>query len=300
MTTEMSKAFPRHITLATWNIQRFQHGTKLAKDTLQELAETEGASVICLQEGTSRYGMDTALDSVYTALPGWEIVSFTSPEYNEKDGLVTAWNARENGLTLIDSTGVLLPVPDKRGSIFQKGVTAIKGQQGKIGAQFTEFETGESRFRVTNMHLSDVGGIKHRLKQVEHVQDHIMKRKSAEHEIFCGDLNTIGLESISSNIVQSQTQKIRRLLHSDSIDLTHEIKYTHSLLRSVDDTIPHAIKKLAYYLHSHGIDTFQKLDHIFGAGVTLVRAKVLSVAHSDHSPLIATFGLRGMIQDEEL
>lgn len=242
-------------TIVTYNILDGRNTEKIIRNILELIQN--GASVICLQEVRQAYRNVKFTKLLAEQLPK----HFNAQYFLEGDarwfdyGLGMLWDT-----TIFSSpTFYQLPLPEQSHLTFwNKLFYWALGLEPKIikrGALVGTFTFGQGKVRITNLHLDFQGGNSHRANQLNALRDFLALQDPVDHEIVCGDFNTLGLFGKRNKILTLEQQ------------LGSEFK---SVLRKPYSSV-----------------IVQQLDYIFTKDLDLSTAKILKLKGSDHSPLLA-------------
>src|SRR5882672_2325158 len=173
----LNKQSPKQLTVATYNIQFGINAEQISKSI--ETLVTKGAQIICLQEliNTPREGF--IVDNILKRLgKNWQAAYHVGKEQSRLSiGTGILWNTHAVSLNHIEK--ILLPKLkrfDLHEHVYYRliGVPSEVLQRKAITCYFT-FEGKE--LRVTSVHLDNVGGPIHRVKQFSYIMSELNKDK---------------------------------------------------------------------------------------------------------------------------
>lgn len=270
----------KKLIIATYNIQFSQHPKEIEKNILTMVSM--GTSVFCLQE--------VVFDSDKTFIIGvllkklgnnWKAIYNLG---NKKSilgmGNCIIWNTKI--LNLEKEQKEFLPkckslkINERIFSLIVAGITAPFQRRVIIGY----FKFNNVIIRISNIHLDHNGGLENRKKQLLYLINILKKNKSINHEIICGDFNSLDLLNNGKEIIMQ-----RKILGDYFIDVSKDSGWTADLYNiDIINSGMKLIKLLIKYLHLH---IRRKLDYIWVKNITSFGCKKLILKGSDHNPLIA-------------
>ena len=141
--------------------------------------------------------------------------------------------------------------------------------------------------RISNAHLEIIGNMKYKKKKIKHILSHF--KEKVDYEIFCGDMNTVGLANFFKRLLMAHKKQFLNLLGKGFIDvkLPRGKYWTSDIKNNVSPTMKGAttFRKLFVPL---GIHVRQRLDWIFVKNLKPTFCDVLyDCVGSDHYPLVA-------------
>lgn len=152
-----------------------------------------GARLFCLQEVRRSYKDVSVIDLLLKRLgPLWQAESFLSSKSKSFDyGLCLVWHSETLEPIKFEHLSLprlhILGLSEMAYEIFtRRGFRSI--QRGVLVGHF--IYQGQP-LRISNLHLDWQGGLKHRLKQIKFLREHLQEQGKLAREIVCGDLNTI-------------------------------------------------------------------------------------------------------------
>lgn len=246
-------------TVVTYNIFDGRNTEKIISNILELIQN--GASVICLQEVRQVYRNIEFTKLLTERLP----THFNSKYFLEDD---TRWF--DYGLGMLWDTTVFsspifhqLPLPEQSHLTFwNKLFYWVLGLEPKIikrGALIGTFTFGQKHVRITNLHLDFQGGNSHRANQLQSLTNFLALQAPIEHEIICGDFNTLGLFNKRNKILTLEQQL--------------EDQFRSVLIKPYSSQI------------------VQQLDYIFIRDLKSRSAHIVKRRGSDHYPLLAEVSL---------
>ncbi|MEK7133979.1 MAG: endonuclease/exonuclease/phosphatase family protein [Patescibacteria group bacterium] len=259
-----------NITCATYNILHGYHSDMILKN-LRFLIDG-GADIVCLQEAEPQFAgaIDTLL--IEKNLSHWRVhhahVGFGG-------NLAILWNT--DRLDLVDTKIVRfhkLRVPSRLQRI--RGFTDSIERAALIGT----FMCGEKTIQVANAHIAWEGGMKHRMRQIQHLRETI-EEDAADARIVAGDFNTVGLHALR----HARERKVEQTLGKKYVNALPKLRWSFDIAYS-DPRDKLRILASLYYL---GVKFRNRLDYIFAAHLDVISATMHDLPGSDHRPLVATF-----------
>lgn len=268
------------ITLATYNIL-FGHDERVMTSLRQikQSARGHARAIVALQEVRSTKKNVNLPVSIQRVFRGFSAAALLFPRPTLNDfGLMTLAN-----LTLIDQAPVLLPELPKH--LFRLKSTFLRSTPQQ-GALITRYRVGNKVLRVTNLHLDEIGGVRHKRRQINHIMRQL-KKTHADFDVICGDFNTIGPIRIMRRRVKKQKNVVREVLGPEFKEVFIP-SWTSDVQETMSPMIP-ANRLLHKSMKLVGISFRQKLDWIFVRGLKGANAIVRhDLKGSDHYPIVAT------------
>jgi len=267
------------LIVATYNIL-FGNNTKQIIENIKKMAD-EGVNLFCLQEVINKPNEVFIIDQMLKSLgKNWQAEYHVGTE-NSKLSIGTAiiWDADK--LKLKQTEKILLPKIKKfdiNENLFYKiiGHAPFPLQRRAIVCYLSIDQT---LVRVTCLHADNVGGPKHRLKQIRYVTSCMQKLRPVDHEIICGDFNTFDL---------LKTGYEKRLLHKifgeKFIDASEGLGWTSDIQRLDFRT---SMKIFSWFIKTFRVHIRRKLDYIWVKNFEVVSCRKWDLPGSDHLPLIA-------------
>jgi endonuclease/exonuclease/phosphatase family metal-dependent hydrolase len=242
------------LTIVTYNIH---HGSKAEAITSNIVSlAANGVNVFCLQEIRKQPGESFLLDSLLKKLGSdWKAEYIIKPDSNDL-GLCTIWD--NSKLQAVNFEPLLLPKLQKL-YFYELAWEKIRKEYPRPvqrAVLIGDFLVNGKRLRITNVHLDWQGGAKQRSMQLSHVYTHVKSKEKADHEIMCGDFNTIGFYRFHKR----RLKKIKHLVGNE-----------------FENQPPK--KPTTTYLET--------LDHVFVKNLAIIKTEIIKLKGSDHFPLLA-------------
>ena len=182
------------IKLVSYNIHNGLETETLIKN-IQGFAE-QGVVVFCLQEFWKwMQPIDLEIKFLENLGPDWQIKYETPPKPLHDYGVCILW--KKTDLQIVSFECLALPLLSKTswwGKLWIRfngfGPEAFIVQRGALIGTFL---WKECRLRITSLHMDWQGGRKHRLAQVKYLKEYLLTHPEVDHEVICGDWNSIGL-----------------------------------------------------------------------------------------------------------
>lgn len=276
---------PRNNTIkvATYNILFSLSPEKIVGNI--SLMKKKGIIVFCLQEVVRVPEKTFIGDLILKKLgPEWKMIIHIGDETGNF-GLGTAiiWN--NTALKLKKSEKINLPKIKKIAFhewLFSK-IIGGKGVPFERRSIIASFVFGGKKIMVANLHLDNVGGAKHRNKQLLFLLSK-MSNTGHENQILCGDFNTFDLLKTGreKKMLTSSLNPFKDV--SDNIDWTADIHNTDT------GKTPPLIKALIKYSNFH---IRRKLDYVWAKNLKVIDCRKLNLEGSDHLPVVATLSIGG-------
>lgn len=277
----MSKT--KKILLATYNIQFSKHPKEITENIV-EMVQT-GVSIFCLQEVLKIPNKLFIVDALLKKLGrNWKAVYHLGNENSELGmGNCIIWDS--NVMELIKEKKKYLPkskslaLHEKIFSWTVAGITSTFQRRIIIGT----FKFNNKVLRISNIHLDHNGGLENRKGQLEFFLKLLLKDKTADKEIICGDFNNFDLLKNGK-----ESKMYQEVLGSYFKDISKDSGWTADLnsidIRSEFTFIQKIIKKMDLHLR-------RKLDYVWVRNIEKTDCKKLIRNGSDHCPLIATLDI---------
>src|SRR6266567_4797870 len=206
------------LTIATYNILFANNAEKIIAN-IATMAK-DGITIFCLQELINIPNKAFIVDRILEKLgKNWQAAYHVGSEFSKVSiGTGIFWDTTV--LKFEKSEKILLPKIKKfdlHEKLYYKviGVPAIPLQRKAISGYFT---LGKKTFRITCLHLDNVGGPLHRRKQLSYLVS-LLKTKKVDQEIICGDFNSFDLLKTGY-----EKKLIHRLFGKDFIDASRDIE----------------------------------------------------------------------------
>lgn len=269
----------KHLRVATYNIQFGVNKEKLIS-SIQKLAN-DGANIICLQEIINVSNEEFIVDVFLKRLgEKWQATTHVGKENSKLSiGTCILWNS--DVLKLKYEKKILLPKLKKfdlHEKLFYKliGVQGIPLQRKAVSCCF---QFNNKTLRVTSLHIDNVGGPIHRLKQISYLLAQLDTFEISDYEIICGDFNTFDL---------LRTGYERRLLEKkfgkDFIDASKTVGWTCDIYNFDFKT---SIPIFPWVIKTFNIHIRSRLDYIWVRNIKVLECKKITLHGSDHYPIVA-------------
>lgn len=245
--------------LVTYNIFDGRNTEKIISNILELIQN--GTSVICLQE----------VRQVYRNVAFTKLLAERLPKhYSAKYFLEGDARWFDYGLGMLWDTSLLslqsfhqLSLPEQGHLTFwNKLFYWMLGLEPKIikrGALIGTYIFKHKEIRITNLHLDFQGGISHRAHQLKSLTDYLASQVHVDHEVICGDFNTLGLFKKQEKIL--------------------------TLEKRLGDGFRSVMRQ------AYNSQVVQQLDYIFTKNLTVGKVGLLKLSGSDHYPLLAKFDI---------
>lgn len=268
-----------HLRIATYNIQ-FGLNTEKIVTNIVKLAK-DGATIICLQEIIINLPQELIVDVILKRLgKQWRATYHVGKENSRLSiGTCILWNTKQ--VTFTHDEKILLPKIkefDPHEKLYYKliGVPAVPVQRR---ATICYFKINKKLLRVTSLHIDNVGGPIHRIKQLTYLLSKVRSMQPVEHEIICGDFNTFDL---------LRTGYERKLLQKKFgrgfIDASKNVGWTSDIYNIDFKT---SIKFFPWLIKTCNIHIRSRLDYIWVKNMKVIACKKIILSGSDHYPIIA-------------
>lgn len=273
----------KRFQIATYNIQFGVNKEEIASN-IQKLAQ-EGANIICLQELINVANEEFIVDIFLKKLgKKWQAATHVGKE-NSKLSIGTGilWNS--DIVQLKYKEKILLPKIKKfdlHEKLYYKiiGVPGIPLQRKAVSCCF---QVANKTLRVTSIHIDNVGGPIHRLKQISYLLAQLDTLEITDHEIVCGDFNTFDL---------LRTGYERRLLEKkfgkDFADASKNVGWTSDIYNIDFKT---SIPIFPWVIKTFNIHIRSRLDYIWVRNIKVLECKKIMLSGSDHYPIFADLEL---------
>lgn len=242
-------------TIVTYNIFDGRKTNQIIHNILRLIQD--GAHIVCLQEVWPLYrNVDIRKLLAERLPPHFQWRYFVENGANWYDyGVGMLWDA--NVFSNQTWNQLSLPLLNKL-SLWNKlffWVLGITPRTFKRGALIGTFTFQQRTVRITNLHLDFQGGSHHRASQIKSLMEYLGAQPQVEHEIICGDFNTLGLFNKKEKIL--------------------------SLEKQLENGFRSVMSK------PYNSATVQQLDYIFAKNLKAHKAGLLKLSGSDHHPLLA-------------
>ncbi len=269
----------KEFTIATYNIL-FGINQPTIIENIAHMAE-DGVSLFCLQEIINVPNEEFIIDKILKRLGTHWQASYHVGEEMSKLSIGTAilWNTKT--FNIKHEEKILLPKLDKfdlHEKLYYKviGVPGVPLQRKALSCYFTVNQTD---IRVTCVHVDNVGGPKHRIKQVDYLLSKLKSQDTPMHEIICGDFNTFDLLKTGY-----EKKLLQNKFGRDFIDASQNIGWT-SDIHNID--FKTSIKIFRWFIKTFNVHVKRRLDYIWVKNFSVEECKKLIISGSDHYPIIA-------------
>lgn len=270
------------LTIATYNILFANEAEKIIENIVQ--MTKEGVNIFCLQELINITNEEFIIDRILKKLgENWKAVYHVGPEYSKLSiGSGVLWDSTI--INMYESEKILLP-KIKKFDYFERlyykivGVPAIPLQRKALSCYFTK---GQKQFRVTCVHLDNIGGPFHRRKQLSYLVS-FLKKNAMDQEIICGDFNTFDLLKTGY-----EKKLIHRLFDKEFIDATDKVGWTSDIYNIDFRT---SVKIFPWLIKTFHIHIRRRLDYIWVKHIQILSCAKRNVSGSDHLPVVAELQL---------
>ncbi|SRR6266568_9329555 len=269
----------KEFTIATYNILFGINQPAIIKNIVQ-MAE-DGVSLFCLQEIINVPNEEFIIDKILKRLgTNWKASYHVGREMSKLSiGTAILWNTKIFNFKRQEK--ILLPKLDKfdlHEKLYYKviGVPGVPLQRKVLSCYFTVNQTD---IRITCVHVDNVGGPSHRMKQIAYLLSNLNSQETPKHEIICGDFNTFDLlkSGYEKKLLQNKFGK-------DFIDASNNIGWT-SDIRNID--FKTSIKIFQWFIKTFNVHVRRRLDYIWVKNFSVEKCKKLLISGSDHYPIIA-------------
>lgn len=265
--------------IATYNIQFAINRAKVIEN-IKEMAK-RGVTIFCLQEIINTPNEKFMVDEILNHLgDNWKAFYHVGTENSRLSiGTAIVWNA--DIFTLRRTEKILLPKIKKFDlhEHFYYKVIGVPGIPIQRRATVCDFSINQTILRVVSIHLDNVGGPIHRLRQFSYLLSKLDTLPKVSHEFLCGDFNTFDL--LQTNYEKKLLQK---KLGNAFIDASKNIDWTSDLYLINFQT---SIKIFPWFVKKFNIHVRRRLDYIWTKGSRILVCKKLNLSGSDHLPIIA-------------
>lgn len=267
------------INILSYNILLSKYPEKIINNCV-DFAK-DGVMIFCLQEVVKYPQKNFIIDDLLNALgKDWKATYHLGDEKSSlNSGTCIIWNS--NFITLKTSKKILLPKITQLSihEIFLNKLLGFKGSPVYRRAITGLFEYQGSEIVIASIHLNNVGGTKHRLKQLEYFIETIKKEWQAKYEIFCGDFNSYDVLKTGY-----EKQAFGQVLGGKFEDAAKDLPWTVDLANL--DT-PESFPYFVMLIKALKIHFRRKLDYIWVNDLKIIDCRKVNVSGSDHYPVIA-------------
>jgi endonuclease/exonuclease/phosphatase family metal-dependent hydrolase len=277
-------ASEKMLTIATYNIQFAINAEKILAN-IEKMAKG-GVAVFCLQEIINVRGEKFFIDKLLSRLgKNWKAAYHVGPEFSKLSiGTGIVWNTKILKFKREDK--LLLPKLknfDRLERLYYKvvGVHAIPLQR-KVTICY--FAYGKKTIRVTSIHIDNVGGPGHRMKQLSYLLATLHKHEVPDGEIICGDFNTFDL-------LKTGYEKLfmQKLFGDDFKDASRHAGWTSDIYNIDFRT---SMRFFPWLIKTFHIHIRRRLDYIWVKHMNIVSCRKLPIPGSDHYPLVARLKMK--------
>lgn len=266
------------INILSYNILLSKYPEKIIKNCV-DFAK-DGVIIFCLQEVVRYPEKEFILDDLLEALgKDWKVIYHLGDEKSSlNSGTCIIWNSKF--LTLKTSQKILLPKITKLSirEIISNRLLGFKGSPVQRRAIAGVFEYQGSEIAIASIHLDNVGGPKHRLKQLKYFFENFKGEQPCK--IFCGDFNSYDVLRTGS-----EAKAFKQTLGARFEDAAKNVPWTVDLANL--DT-PENFPYFVILIKALKIHFRRKLDYIWVNNLEIKNCKIMKVSGSDHYPLIST------------
>lgn len=273
----------KQIKIATYNIQ-FAFNLEKVIDNIKKLVD-DGVSFICIQEVINKENEPFFIDSILKHLgKEWRANYNVGSEISKISiGTAIIWNSTI--ATLNREEKILLPkIPrfDIHENIYYRviGVPPVPLQRKAITCYFA---VNDTQIRITCVHLDNVGGPRHRLKQLSYLVSTLHSLPQVPHDIVCGDFNTFDLLRIGY-----EKKLLQRIFGKEYVDASKNVDWS-SDIAMIDFTTSWGL--FPWFIKTFKIHIRSRLDYIWVKNFDVLHCQKKEFYGSDHFPIIATLSV---------
>jgi len=268
-----------NFTIATYNIQ-FGINTQKIVQNIKKMAE-DGAQIFCLEEIINTPDKEFILDIILKKLGhNWKTIYHVGEEASRLSiGTAILWDTTI--LELTHEEKILLPKL-KKFDLHEKLYYRIVGIPGiPLQRRVTvgNFIYKHIPIRITCVHIDNVGGPRHRIKQITYLLAKLNKKGKAQHEIISGDFNTFDLLKTGY-----EKKLLQKKFGKDFIDASAYVGWTSDIYNIDFQT---SIKFFPWFIKAFNIHIRRRLDYIWVKNLKIITCKKITVPGSDHFPIFA-------------
>jgi len=272
-----------HLTVVTYNIQFGINSEKIIAN-IETLAK-DGANIICLQEIINIHNEIFIIEKILKRLGSkWKASYHVGKEISKLSiGTAIFWNSEI--LTFKHEEKILLP-KIKKFDFHEKFFYKIVGEKAitlQRKALSCYFGINQTELRVTCVHIDNIGGPSHRMKQIIYLITKLKEMKNPQSEIICGDFNTFDL--LKTNYERKQLQKN---FGKDFVDASKKIDWTSDIYMA---DYPNSNKLIPWLIKTFNIHIRRRLDYIWVKNMKVISCKKRELSGSDHFPVVAELEL---------
>ncbi len=267
------------INILSYNILLSKYSEKIINNCV-DFAK-DGVMVFCLQEVVKYPKKDFIIDTLLNALgKDWRVTYHLGDEKSSlNSGTCIIWNRRF--ITLRTSKKILLPKITQLSihEIILNKLLGFKGIPVHRRAIAGLFEYQGSEIVIASIHLDNVGGTKHRLKQLEYFIENLKEEQQVKYKILCGDFNSYDVLKTGY-----EKQAFRQTLGEEFEDAAKNVSWTVDL---ADLDTPERFPYFVMLIKALKIHFRRKLDYIWINNLKIIDCRKVNVSGSDHYPVIA-------------
>jgi endonuclease/exonuclease/phosphatase family metal-dependent hydrolase len=268
------------LKVATYNIQ-FAINLEEIIWTIKRLVEDD-VSFICIQEIINRKNEEFIVDILLNRLgKEWSASYNIGPEISKVSiGTAILWNNTKAALKHEEK--IFLPKIAKfdfHENFYYEliGVPAVPLQR-KVTTCY--FSVNHQQIRISSVHLDNVGGPKHRMKQLAYLSDTLQAMPAVDHDIICGDFNTFDLLKTGQ-----ERKSLQSILGNEYTDASGNVDWS-SDIHMIDFSTSYAI--FPWFINTFNVHIRSRLDYIWVRNFNVDDCQKKEQQGSDHFPLVAT------------
>lgn len=273
----------KHLRVVTYNIQ-FGINTQRIIENIKKLAEDD-TNIICIQEIINNLPQELIVKAILKQLGSNWHASYHIGTENSRQSIGTAIFWDNNILKLKQEEKILLP-KIKKFALHEKLYYWVIGEPGiskQRRATACYFLVNNSILRITNLHIDNIGGPMHRMKQITYLLSHLNKLKTPNHEIICGDFNTFDLLKTGY-----ERKLLQKKFGKDFIDASKNVGWTSDIY-NID--FKKSIRLFPWMIKTFNIHIRSRLDYIWVKNLKVLDCRKIILPGSDHYPIIADLEL---------
>jgi endonuclease/exonuclease/phosphatase family metal-dependent hydrolase len=267
------------LTVVTYNIQFGINSEKIISNV--EKLVHNGADVVCLQETINVVSQELIVTAILKRLgKKWQASYNIGTEYSRLSiGTCIFWNTDK--LTIKREDKIFLPkltrfAPHEKLYYWLIGVPGIPVQRR---ATICYFSFNNSTLRITSLHIDNVGGPIHRMKQLSYLLSEFKKDEIPEYEIICGDFNTFDLLKTGY-----ERKLLQREFGKEFIDASKKAGWTSDIYNIDFKT---SVNIFPWMIKTFHIHIRRRLDYLWVRNFTVINCKKVILPGSDHFPVFA-------------
>lgn len=273
----------KQFTVATYNIQFAVNSEKIINN-IEQLAK-EGVNIFCLQEIINIPNEVFIVEKILKRLGSkWKAAYHAGEEVSKLSiGTAILWNSEIFAFKQAEK--ILLP-KIKKFDFHEKLFYKVIGEEAATlqrKALSCYFMVNQTEIRVTCVHVDNIGGPHHRMKQISYLTSKLKEMKTPQSEIICGDFNTFDLLKTSY-----ERKLLQRKFGNDFIDALKGINWTSDIYMH---DFPRSNKLIPWLIKTFNIHIRRRLDYIWIKNLKLIETKKIIIPGSDHFPIVAKLEL---------